>query len=311
MEVVQLLGSQWFQKHQVFGGVGGQGSRKYSPLEECGNLYWSIQSNILAWRTPLTEKPSRPQSTGWQRVEHDQSDSAHIDARLFCLWQLCPGRVKQEGSTAAWLVGTLMEPGVQGHGLPPLQELWLFQSLFSSLLQLATRRPLWPVFLRNCAHSGIQRAPSPGVLSCCSAHQAQRAPPHPGWAPTLQFSASGVCWASLSTVQLPMLACGETEAIVMAPPLCVTQKYCLPFTATWLSSTGISHHSLPPHILLVCLSAVNSSPDPGIAPQSLNSQLLCLLGDLRPCPGCVMLWQGLSDSHPIQAATDQLFHSQP
>ena len=33
----------------------------------------------------LTEKPSRPQSTGLQRVGHDQSDSACIDARLFYL----------------------------------------------------------------------------------------------------------------------------------------------------------------------------------------------------------------------------------
>ena len=57
--------------------------------------------------------------------------------------------------------------------------------------------------------------------------------------------------------------------------------------AVWLSSTSISHPSLLPHVSLVCLSAVNSSPCPGIAPQSLHSsfQLLCLLGDLCPCPG--------------------------
>ena len=48
-----------------------------------------------------------------------------------------------------------------------------------------------------------------------------------------------------------------------------------PMTA-WLSSTGISHHDLLPHIPLICLSADSSSP-----PQSLNSssQLLCLPGD--------------------------------
>ena len=40
----------------------------------------------------LTEKPDRPQSTGSQRVGHDQSDPAHIKARLFCLWQLRPQR---------------------------------------------------------------------------------------------------------------------------------------------------------------------------------------------------------------------------
>ena len=61
------------------------------------------------------------------------------------------------------------------------------------------------------------------------------------------------------------------------------------------------------------VSAVNSSPRLGIAPQSLNSssQPLYLLGDLRPCLGCVWLQQGLSDSHSTSATTDQLFHSQP
>ena len=96
-------------------------------------------------------------------------------------------------------------------------------------------------------------------------------------------------------------------------PLCVTQQYRLASMAAWLSSTGISHHDLLPHTPLIHLSTVNSSPCPGISPQSLNSssQLLSLPGDLHPCPGYVWLWQGLSDSHSIQAATDQLFHSQP
>ena len=65
-----------------------------------------------------------------------------------------------------------------------------------------------------------------------------------------------------------------------SPPR-VTQQYHLVSMAAWLSSTGVSHHHLP-HIPLICLSAVNSSPRPGIAPQSLNSssQLLPLPGDL-------------------------------
>ena len=54
--------------------------------------------------------------------------------------------------------------------------------------------------------------------------------------------------------------------------------------AAQLSSTGISHHSLLPHIPSIRLSAINSSPCPGIAPQSLNSssQPLHLPGDLVP-----------------------------
>ena len=45
--------------------------------------------------------------------------------------------------------------------------------------------------------------------------------------------------------------------------------------AAWLSSTGISHHNLLPHIPSIHLSTVNSSPYPGIAPQSLNSNSSC------------------------------------
>ena len=78
-------------------------------------------------------------------------------------------------------------------------------------------------------------------------------------------------------------------------PLCMTQQYLLASMAAWLSSTGISHHNLLPHIPLICLSSINSSPHPGIAPQPLNSssQPLCLPGDLRTCLVYVWLQQGL------------------
>ena len=39
-------------------------------------------------------------------------------------------RVEREGGTAAWLMGTLAASSVQGHGLPPPQELWPSQSFF-------------------------------------------------------------------------------------------------------------------------------------------------------------------------------------
>ena len=43
-------------------------------------------------------------------------------------------RVECEGSTAAWLAGTLVAPSVQGHGLPPPRGLCPYQSLFSEPL---------------------------------------------------------------------------------------------------------------------------------------------------------------------------------
>ena len=39
-------------------------------------------------------------------------------------------RVENEVGTVAWFVGTLAAPSVQGHGLPPSQELWPYQSFF-------------------------------------------------------------------------------------------------------------------------------------------------------------------------------------
>ena len=53
-----------------------------------------------------------------------------------------------------------------------------------------------------------------------------------------------------------------------------------PGAGLWLSSTGIFHHDLLPHIPSICLSAINNSPCPVIALQSLNSssQPLRLLG---------------------------------
>ena len=63
-------------------------------------------------------------------------------------------RVEREGGAAAWLVGTLEAPYVQGHRLPPLQELWPYQSRLVSFLERAIRSPLWLVFLHSSAQSG-------------------------------------------------------------------------------------------------------------------------------------------------------------
>ena len=49
-------------------------------------------------------------------------------------------------------------------------------------------------------------------------------------------------------------------------PLCMTQQYRLASKSAQLSSTGISPHDLLPHIPLIRLYAVSSSPHPGIAP---------------------------------------------
>ena len=152
-----------------------------------------------------------------------------------------------------------------------------------------------PGVLLWCSASQVHRgALLAGVLLCRSAHRHLKG--HPGWGPTPQFSASGIWWTSLSIVQLLMLACGERGTMVPAPPATHDPEVSPCFHGCQLSSTGISHHSLPPHLPSTRLSTVHSSPHPGIAPQSPNSspQLLCLLADLCPCARYVWLQQGLS-----------------
>ena len=61
-------------------------------------------------------------------------DGIFLSFFFFALWQLCPVRVEHEGGAAAWLAGTLVVPSMQGHGLPPLQELWPYQSFFKPLV---------------------------------------------------------------------------------------------------------------------------------------------------------------------------------
>ena len=46
----------------------------------------------------------------------------HRRMTFFACGSSAPVRVECEGSTAAWLAGTLAAPTVQEHGLPPPQE---------------------------------------------------------------------------------------------------------------------------------------------------------------------------------------------
>ena len=159
------------------------------------------------------------------------------------------------------------------------------------------------------AHRG---APLAGVLLCSLAYQSLKGAPWVGSYPVVQcvrrlMGQPLYCSPSDAGVW------GMRETMVMAPPPIHDSAVSPCFHGAWFSSTGICHHNLLPHIPSIRLSAVNSSPHLGIAPQSLNSssQLLPLPGDPCSCLAYVWVLQGLSDSHSIQTATDQLFHSQP
>ena len=87
---------------------------------------------------------SFPDREAWQATVYRAAKSWTLPKRpcahtcrpffFFACGSFAPVSVEHEGSTAAWLEVTLVVPNVQGHGLPPPQELWLYQSLFSSLL---------------------------------------------------------------------------------------------------------------------------------------------------------------------------------
>ena len=67
----------------------------------------------------LTEKRGRPNLQD-HRVGYYRSDpaQAHRHKTFFACGSSAPVRVEREGGPAAWLVGTLAVPSVQGHGLP-------------------------------------------------------------------------------------------------------------------------------------------------------------------------------------------------
>ena len=116
-------------------GLRGSGSTMYSgklvakaagnksTLEGYGNQYWPIWSSILAWRTPL------PDREAWWAIVYRVTKSWTLPKgpcvprhrTFFACGISAPVRVEYEGGTAAWLVGTLVAPNVQGYGLAPPQ----------------------------------------------------------------------------------------------------------------------------------------------------------------------------------------------
>ena len=161
------------------------------------------------------------------------------------------------------------------------------------------------VLLCCLVHQTHLRGPLTAVLLCRSVHQAPKGAPWVGSYSVVQ------CIRHL--IGQP-LYCSAADAGVWEERDCCDQQYRLASTAARLSSTGISHHNLLPRISLICLSAVNSSLCPRIAPQSLNcsSQPLHLPGDLCFCPGYAWLWKDCLILIVFRLpCMDQLFHSHP
>ena len=127
---------------------------------------------LLGEPPSLTKKPGRPQSTGLQRVKQDRSNPVCRDPRFFACGCSAPVRVEGEGGEAGLLAGTLAVPSVQGHGLPPGQELWPYQSLFFEHLL-----------------AGVQKASSASLsLQLCLFRHLEGSL---AWGPSLLFGTSG------------------------------------------------------------------------------------------------------------------------
>ena len=116
---------------------------------------------------------------------------AHRCKAFFDCGSCAPVRVEHEGGRAAWVVGTMVAPTVQGYGLPQPLEYWPYQSLFSNLWYLTIRRPLRLVFAHSSTVQALRGLPCLGSFSVvpCIRHIEGPPPsaplPAPGWGPTL------------------------------------------------------------------------------------------------------------------------------
>ena len=84
----------------------------------------------------LTEQSGRLQATGVQRASRIRlkQPCTHRCKTFFAYGSSALVRVEHDGGAAAWFVGILAAPSVQGHRLPPPQELWPYPNLSLSLL---------------------------------------------------------------------------------------------------------------------------------------------------------------------------------
>ena len=136
-----------------------------------------------------------------------------------------------------------------------------------------------------------------GVILCCSMHQAFRGAPwlgsyslvwrishlneHPGWV-LLCSSVHHVFDGPASLLFSCQCWCLGRERLWYWPhPLCVTRQYRLASVAAWLSSTGISHHNLLPHLPVICLYS-QQQPSPWDCSTIPKLQLPATMPPRRP-----------------------------
>ena len=105
---------------------------------QCSRRVWQL---VLANTLQYSSLENSLDRKGWQATVHMFTKSwtqpkrpcMHRCKTFFACGRSAPMSVAREGGAAAWVAGTLVVSSVQGHGLPPLQELWSYQCLFLNL----------------------------------------------------------------------------------------------------------------------------------------------------------------------------------
>ena len=158
--------------------------------------------------------------------------------------------------------------------------------------------------------SGAKRAPLVGVPLCRLACQALKGAL---WAGSCSVvSASGVWWASLYCSAADDAGLWGERGYGWFHLLGMTQQYCLASMAAQLSFTGISHHSLLPHIPLILLSAVSLQPSPWDCSTVPKLQFLAAAPSWGPASAsrvCIAAARTVWFLSHL-GCHDQLFHSQ-
>ena len=221
----------------------------------------------------LIERPGRSQATGSQGVEHYLSDPVCTDSRLlfFPCGSSDPVRlnmkvVQQLNLQGPWCRQACRDMHCLCHrsyglirGFCQASCNWQVEGQFVQSFSIAP--PIQALRGLPCLGSfSVWRVrpikgPPAGVLLCKSVHLALKGAPWVGSCSVAQ------CVRNLMAHPLYCSAASAGmwgEAVLMAPPLHVTQQYRLASIAAQLSSTSISHHSLLPYIPSICLSAVNA-----------------------------------------------------
>ena len=183
-------------------------------------------------------------STVSQRVGPDQRDPAHINTRLFFLpvatlpqWELSVKVAQLLGLWGSrWCQVCRDMDCLHGRSCGPIRVFfqascsWWSEGLFGQSFSIAP-----PI-------QALRRDPLPKVLLCCSESQALKGAPWVGSYSAVQC---------IRCLMAQPLYCSAADAGVWRErrwwwlhPLHMTQQYCLASMAAWLSSTGISHHSL-------------------------------------------------------------------